>query len=139
VARSPPPMTAAGALLVATPPYRPSEDVFGIGRARLDQTPEQPAQFGQCIISAIAQTAVYAMKPTPRRRAVFRVAKTSCCKNILRFDLNRNRFAQFVAMLSSTLTGLVFTRRQDSFCCSHRPNRNFLFQYSPRAISRMSQ
>ena len=42
----PMPMTAAGALLVVPPLKRPGKDVFGRGRARPDQTPEQPAQFG---------------------------------------------------------------------------------------------
>ena len=43
---SPIPMTATGALLVTAPPHRPGEEVFGVGRARPRQTPEQPAQFG---------------------------------------------------------------------------------------------
>src|SRR5215472_4191409 len=44
--RSPPPMAAAGALLVAPAPHRPGKDLCGRGWARPDQTPEQPAQFG---------------------------------------------------------------------------------------------
>lgn len=43
---SPFPVAAAGALLMAPPPYGPGEDVLGIGRARPYQMPEQPAQFG---------------------------------------------------------------------------------------------
>src|SRR5215471_14061802 len=43
---SPPPMAAAGALLVAPAPHRPGKDLCGRGWARPDQTPEQPAQFG---------------------------------------------------------------------------------------------
>jgi hypothetical protein len=40
------PMAAASALLMAAAPRRPSEDVFGIGRLRPHQIPEQAAQLG---------------------------------------------------------------------------------------------
>ena len=33
-------------MLMAPPPYGPSEDVLGVRRARPYQMPEQPAQFG---------------------------------------------------------------------------------------------
>jgi len=40
------PVAAAGALLRAPPSSGPGEDVLGIGWARPDQRPEQPAPFG---------------------------------------------------------------------------------------------
>jgi hypothetical protein len=52
---SPIPITATGALLVRAPPERPGEDVFGVGRARPHQTPEQPAQFGYGVLSPLIE------------------------------------------------------------------------------------